>query len=203
MNTSNYYEILGVDKDASHRQIKKAYGLQEKRYNLNEDKTAEIEESFNTIKKAYEILKDPIKRNEYDETHGYIDYEAEELEYDTYDEDTQDEISDKIIMISFSILKFILKVILIPFALVLFCITKLLNLIAFFIKLFLIPFLITMVIAAMFIGYRYFSTGPELSDLIGKIFIGAIILVLMVIVFTMPRLFNSLTDKIFDFILHG
>ncbi len=63
----DYYQILGVSKDASQEDIKKAYRRLARKYHpdLNPgDKTAE--EKFKEINEAYAVLGDPEKRAEYD-----------------------------------------------------------------------------------------------------------------------------------------
>jgi len=64
----NYYEILGVKKDASQEDIKRAYRKLARKYHpdLNPgDKVAE--QKFKEINEAYEVLGDPKKRSEYDQ----------------------------------------------------------------------------------------------------------------------------------------
>ncbi len=65
--TKDYYEILGVKKDAAVEEIKKAYRKLARKYHpdLNPgDKTAE--QKFKDINEAYEVLSDPKKRADYD-----------------------------------------------------------------------------------------------------------------------------------------
>lgn len=64
----DYYEVLGVDKNADEATIKKAYRQQAKKYHpdLNPgDKTAEAK--FKEVNEAYEVLSDADKKARYDQ----------------------------------------------------------------------------------------------------------------------------------------
>lgn len=63
----DYYEILGVGRDADENEIKKAYRKLAMKYHPDRnpgDKTAE--EKFKEINEAYEVLSDPEKKARYD-----------------------------------------------------------------------------------------------------------------------------------------
>ena len=62
----DYYEILGVSRDASQEEIQKAYRKLARKYHpdVNTDKGAE--DKFKEINEAHEVLKDPDKRKKYD-----------------------------------------------------------------------------------------------------------------------------------------
>lgn len=65
----DYYDILGVDRDASQEEIKKAYRKKAKRYHpdMNSDMEKEkAEKKFKEIAEAYEVLSDEGKRAQYD-----------------------------------------------------------------------------------------------------------------------------------------
>ena len=66
-NKRDYYEVLGVGRDASSEDLKKSYRRLAHRY--HPDKTQgdkESEEKFKELNEAYEILSDPDKRRKYD-----------------------------------------------------------------------------------------------------------------------------------------
>ena len=68
------YEVLGVSKDASDTDIKRAYRKLSKQYHPDINKEAGAEEKFKEIAEAYEILSDSQKRAAYDQ-YGHASYD--------------------------------------------------------------------------------------------------------------------------------
>ncbi len=66
----DYYEVLGVSRDASQEEIKKAYRRLALKYHPDRNKSKEAEEKFKEISEAYAVLSDPEKRRLYD-TYGH------------------------------------------------------------------------------------------------------------------------------------
>lgn len=70
--SKNYYEILGLEKDATQEQIKKAYRDLAKKYHpdryadLASDLRDQAEQRFKEINEAFSVLSDTQKRAEYD-----------------------------------------------------------------------------------------------------------------------------------------
>ena len=84
----DYYKILGVDKNATPQEIRKAFRKQAKKYHpdINKD-DPNAQEKFQAINEANEVLSDPEKRKKYDEygenwKHA-DEYEQQRREYES------------------------------------------------------------------------------------------------------------------------
>lgn len=66
MKYKDYYQILGVSRDAKPDDIRKAYRKLAKQYHPDINKEAGAEDKYKEINEAYEVLKDPDKREKYD-----------------------------------------------------------------------------------------------------------------------------------------
>jgi molecular chaperone DnaJ len=62
----DYYEVLGVSKEASKSEIKDAYRKLAMQYHPDRNKAADAEEKFKEISEAYAVLSDDQKRQQYD-----------------------------------------------------------------------------------------------------------------------------------------
>lgn len=67
MEFKDYYTIIGVARDATQDQIKRAYRKLARKYHPDVSKEKHAEAKFKELGEAYEVLKDPEKRAAYDE----------------------------------------------------------------------------------------------------------------------------------------
>lgn len=82
MTKKDYYDVLGVNKDADKGQIKKAYRKLALKYHPDKNPSKDAEEKFKEISEAYAVLSDEEKRQRYDRYgHAGIDqqYSREDI----------------------------------------------------------------------------------------------------------------------------
>lgn len=72
MKYKDYYQTMGVARDASHDDIKKAYRKLARKYHPDVSKEAGAEGKFKDIGEAYDVLKDPQKRAAYDQLGSHL-----------------------------------------------------------------------------------------------------------------------------------
>lgn len=72
MSKRDYYEVLGINKDASPEDVKKAYRKLARQYHPDVNKAPDAEEKFKEAKEAYDVLSDSQKRATYDQF-GHVD----------------------------------------------------------------------------------------------------------------------------------
>src|SRR3990167_7157012 len=70
----DYYEVLGVSKNASADELKKAYRNLARKHHPDVDKSPGAETKFKEINEAYQVLSDPQKKSTYDQ-YGHSAFE--------------------------------------------------------------------------------------------------------------------------------
>ncbi|CAG5104412.1 Similar to l(2)tid: Protein tumorous imaginal discs, partial [Cotesia congregata] len=63
---ANYYEVLGLSRNCSAKEIKKAYFQMAKKYHPDQNKSPDAADKFRLVSEAYEVLSNETKRKEYD-----------------------------------------------------------------------------------------------------------------------------------------
>jgi DnaJ-class molecular chaperone len=63
----DYYKTLGIKKDATDREVKKAFRKLALKYHPDKSSEPGAEEKFRQVAEAYEVLRDPDRRRQYDQ----------------------------------------------------------------------------------------------------------------------------------------
>jgi curved DNA-binding protein len=67
MNYKDYYEVLGLGRDATQDEIKRSYRKLARKYHPDVSEISDAEDCFKEVGEAYEVLKDPEKRAAYNQ----------------------------------------------------------------------------------------------------------------------------------------
>ena len=67
MEYKDYYAIMGLDRDATQDEVKRAYRKLARKYHPDVSKETDAELKFKELGEANEVLKDPEKRSAYDQ----------------------------------------------------------------------------------------------------------------------------------------
>lgn len=84
MDHKDYYKIMGLTQEATEQDIKMAYRKLARKYHPDISKEPNAEEKFKEMGEAYEVLKDPAKRAEYDQALKYQAFNQEAPHHTRY-----------------------------------------------------------------------------------------------------------------------
>jgi len=88
----DYYKTLGVEKGASDKQIKKAFRKLALKYHPDKNPDKDTSEKFKEIGEAYEVLRNPDKRREYDQMGHSGGFKPGHFNFDDLFKDFDDDI---------------------------------------------------------------------------------------------------------------
>lgn len=78
MAKKDYYDVIGVSKNASQEEIKKAFRKLAREWHPDVNKSSGAEARFKEINEAYQVLSDPKKRQQYDQ-HGHSAFQGQDF----------------------------------------------------------------------------------------------------------------------------
>ena len=67
MEFRDYYEVMGIARDATQDEVKRTYRKLARKYHPDVSDSSDAEERFKELGEAYAVLKDPEKRAAYDQ----------------------------------------------------------------------------------------------------------------------------------------
>ncbi len=135
-------------------------------------------------------------------------YKAKVDEKEDFNNDLDDEnndnghyLSDKVIQIIFLFLKILLKMIIFPALILIFCLDKLLKVLA---KVISIGLIITVGVSVLVLAYRYYyKSSIEIDEFTKKLIISAIIFTFAIVILIIPPKIHLVYLNIKNFIFHG
>ena len=68
----DYYEVLGIGREASEEELKKAFRRLALEYHPDRNKQEGASERFKEVSEAYQVLTDPTKRSQYDSMNSIV-----------------------------------------------------------------------------------------------------------------------------------
>lgn len=75
MSKKDFYEVLGIEKNATESDIKKAYRKMSMKYHPDKNQEHDSTEQFKEVQEAYDVLSDANKKSQYDQ-YGHQDFNA-------------------------------------------------------------------------------------------------------------------------------
>src|SRR4030088_1078893 len=84
MATRDFYEVLGVPRNASQEEIQRSYRTLARQYHPDVNKDPGAEERFKDISEAYDVLRDPNTRRRYDAFGADFRQVPEDMDPETY-----------------------------------------------------------------------------------------------------------------------
>lgn len=94
MDYKDYYQIMGLSRDANPEDIKRAYRKLARKYHPDVSKEANAESKFKELGEAYDVLRDPDKRAKYDQYGQYWKEQGQKQSYNPQSEGGHWEFSD-------------------------------------------------------------------------------------------------------------
>ncbi len=207
---ANYYEVLGVEKNATQEQIKKAYRKCAKKYHPDSNDVENASFIFKLTKEAYETLGDIDKRVEYDKKLNFNskdrstysaeeDYEEESTVYHEYEPKKESillSIGSNILSVLIFLIKLIIKITLIPVLILSYSLSLILSVGAFVVNV--IAGFVAIVGSLLFFVALF--SGFNMEEIAISLLLVAISVVVLCIVNFIPAFIVVVNGKVIEFI---